>query len=103
LYRDKYSDLAHLFATIRGTALQVRNYDKTLKMTGDKVRVSTHPHQLRNNFAKYYLLNNGDWISLSRILGHSSAVVTQRAYLDFTNDETRKKYQKHSLIDFLNL
>lgn len=103
LYRDRYSDSVHLFPTIRGTALQVRNYDKTLKMTGNKVGVSIHPHQLRNNFAKYYLLNNGDWFSLSRILGHSSAEVTQRAYLDFTNEEIGKKYQKHSPIDFLNL
>jgi len=81
-YRDRYSDSDFLFPTIRGTKLDVRNYERTLREAGKKVGVSIHPHQLRNNFAKYYLLEgNGDFATLSRILGHSSVDVTMRAYL----------------------
>lgn len=95
-YKDRYSDSPFLFPTTRGTQLEVRNYERTLREAGEKVRIHIHPHQLRNNFAKYYILNNGDWFSLCRILGHSSVEVTQKAYLDFTDEEIGKKYQKHS-------
>lgn len=97
-YKDRYSESPFLFPTTRGTQLEVRNYERALREAGERVGVSIHPHQLRNNFAKYYILNNGDWFSLCRILGHSSVEVTQKAYLDFTNDEIARKYQKHSPI-----
>ncbi|MNO78709.1 hypothetical protein D3C76_698580 [compost metagenome] len=56
-------------------------------------------HQLRNNFAKYYILNYGDWFTLSRILGHSSVEVN----LDFTDEEIGKKYQQHSPLQYMDL
>ncbi|WYV20177.1 tyrosine-type recombinase/integrase [Paenibacillus sp. FSL H8-0175] len=102
-YRDRYSDSPFLFPTIRGTQLEVRNYEKALRDAGAKVGISIHPHQLRNNFAKYYILNNGDWFSLCRILGHSSVEVTQKAYLDFSDEEIGKKYQKHSPLTFMDI
>jgi len=95
-YKDRYSDSPFLFPTTRGTQLEIRNYERALREAGEKVGVHIHPHQLRNNFAKYYILNNGDWFSLCRILGHSSVEVTQKAYLDFTDEEIGRKYQKHS-------
>lgn len=91
-YRDRYSDAPLFFPTIRGTQLEIRNYEKALRDAGQKVGIMIHPHQLRNNFAKYYILNGGDWFSLCRILGHSSVEVTQRAYLDFSDEEIGKKY-----------
>lgn len=100
-YKDRYSDSPYLFPTTRGTRLEIRNYERALREAGEKVNVAIHPHQLRNNFAKYYILNNGDWFSLCRILGHSSVEVTQKAYLDFTDDEIAKKYQKHSPLTFI--
>ncbi len=102
-YRDRFSDSPYLFPTTRGTQLDVRNFERALRETGRKVGVEIHPHQLRNNFAKYYLLNGGDWVSLSRILGHSSAEVTQKAYLDFTDQEIGRKYQKHSPLNHLDI
>ncbi|WP_101844237.1 tyrosine-type recombinase/integrase [Halobacillus sp. Marseille-P3879] len=102
-YRDRYSDSPYVFPTTRGTKQDVRNFERALKKVGDKAGVSVHPHQLRNNFAKYYLLNGGDWSTLSRILGHSSAEVTQKAYVDFTEEEIGKKYQKHSPMNFLDI
>ncbi|OME37864.1 integrase [Paenibacillus odorifer] len=102
-YKDRYSESVFLFPTIRGTQLEVRNYERALREAGQKVNIDITPHQLRNNFAKYYILNNGDWFSLCRILGHSSVEVTQRAYLDFTDEEIGRKYQKHSPITFMEI
>jgi len=102
-YRDRYSGSKYLFPTIKGTKLDIRNYEKTLRQAGKKVNISIHPHQLRNNFAKYYILNGGDWFTLSRIMGHSSVEVTQKAYLDFTDEEVCKKYQKHSPLTHMDI
>lgn len=41
------------------------------------------PHDLRHSFAILYLLDGGDLHRLSRILGHSTVVTTERAYLRF--------------------
>ena len=102
-YRDRFSDSEWLFPTNRGTKQNVSNFEKTLKIIGNKAGVSVTPHQLRNNFAKYYLMNGGNMASLSRILGHSSIDVTMRAYLDFTDDQIRQQYQRHSPLDNLKL
>lgn len=103
-YRDRYSDSDYLFPTIRGTQLDVRNFERSLKQAGDKVGISIHPHLLRNNFAKYYLIEgNGDFATLSRLLGHSSVDVTMKAYLDFTEEEVGRKYQKHSPLSNLDI
>ncbi|WP_345239585.1 tyrosine-type recombinase/integrase [Pontibacillus salipaludis] len=102
-YRDRFSDSEYVFPTTRGTKQDIRNFERALRTAGERVGVKIHPHQLRNNFAKFYLLNGGDWVSLSRILGHSSAEVTQKHYLDFTDDEIRDKYLKHSPIQLLDI
>ena len=43
---------------------------------------------LRNNFAKRFLMTGGDIYTLSRILGHSSVKVTEKAYLDLDEDDS---------------
>lgn len=103
IYRDRYSDSLYLFPTTRGTKLDIRNFERSLKNAGKKVGVEIHPHQLRNSFAKYYLLQGGDWATLSRILDHSSPEVTQKAYLDFTDEEVGRKYQRHSPLNNLDI
>ncbi|MGQ7276612.1 tyrosine-type recombinase/integrase [Brevibacillus thermoruber] len=100
-YKDRYVDSPYVFPTSRGTKLEIRNFEYALRQISKRIGVHVHPHLLRNNFAKYYLLNGGDWVSLSRILGHSSVEVTQKCYLDFTDEEIGKKYQKHSPLEHL--
>lgn len=102
-YRDRYSDSEWLFPSSRGTKLDVRNFERTLKNAGKKVGIDIHPHLLRNNFAKYYLMEGGDFATLSRILGHSSSEVTMKAYLDFQDDEIGRKYQRHSPLNNLDI
>lgn len=101
MYRDRFSDSDYLFPTTRGTKQDVRNFNRSLRTIGNQVNVDVHVHMLRNSFAKSYILQGGDWSSLSRILGHSSAEVTQKAYLDFSDEEIRKQYNKFSPLDNL--
>lgn len=98
-YRDRFSDSEYLFPTIRGTKQDVRNFNRSLSAVGKRIGIDIHAHMLRNSFAKAYIIAGGDWSSLSRILGHSSAEVTQKHYLDFSNDEVRIQHSKFSPLD----
>ncbi len=40
--------------------------------------------------------------TLSRLLGHSSVTVTEKAYLDINTDDLRAMYQKHSPLENMN-
>ena len=40
-----------------------------------------------------------DIYTLSRILGHSSVTVTEKAYLDLTVTDIRKNYQRFSPLE----
>ena len=56
---------------------------------------------LRNNFAKRFLMNGGSIYALSRILGHSSVVVTEKAYLDLDDEDLRQNYIPYSPLEQL--
>lgn len=103
-YKERYLDSELIFPTNRGTELKVSNFERTVKIVGNRAGIDVTPHLLRNNFAKYYLIEGGgDFATLSRILGHSDVEVTMKAYLDFTDKEVGKKYQKHSPVNNLDL
>ena len=95
-FKDRYAETNLLFPTTRGTHLTVHSFEKQLKQAGERAGVSVHPHQIRNNFARQYLLNGGDIFTLSKILGHSSVQVTEQAYMDLTREEISRKYHEHS-------
>ena len=77
-YRDRYKDSEFCFCTIRGTQLQIRSFESNFTTYGERIgNKDIHPHMLRNNFAKRFLLNGGDIYTLSKILGHSSVKVTE--------------------------
>lgn len=95
-FKERYTSSNLLFPTTRNTEVSIRSFEKQLKQAGNAIGLSVHPHQLRNNFARQFLMNGGDLYTLSRILGHSSVTVTEKAYLDLTREEIAKKYQHHS-------
>lgn len=95
-FKDRYTQTELLFPTRKGTSLTVHSFEKQLNDAGKRIGLHVHPHLLRNNFARHYLLNGGDFYTLSRILGHSSVAVTEAAYMDLTHEEIAKKYQNHS-------
>lgn len=101
-YKDRYKQCDYVFCTTKGTPLKVSNYETNFKNYGMRIgQPEIHPHQLRNNFAKRFLMGGGDIYTLSKILGHSSVTVTEQAYLDLQNEDLRVKYQKYSPLSNL--
>ncbi len=101
-YKDRYHHTTYIFCSTRGTQLQVRSYEKNFRQYGRRIGIGEiHPHMLRNNFAKRFLMSGGDIYTLSKILGHSSVTVTEEAYLDLQCDDLRMQYQKHSPLSNL--
>lgn len=96
-YRDRYKDSEFLFCTTKGSQLQVRSFESNFTVYGERIgKKEIHPHILRNNFAKRFLMNGGDIYTLSQILGHSSVKVTEECYLDLKNEDLRNQYQRFS-------
>lgn len=71
-----------------------RNFREYLKHA--KIDKNITPYGLRNNFSRKFLMNGGSIFVLSKILGHSSVSVTEKAYLDLKEEDLRKKYREYS-------
>lgn len=96
-YKDRYVESELLFCTSKGNQLLIRTFEKKLRDYGKRISLKDIcPHQLRNNFAKRFLMAGGNIYTLSKILGHSSVKVTESAYLDLTDADIRKNYQNFS-------
>lgn len=102
-YKDRYSDSEFVFPTIQGNKLKLESVERSFRLRSKDVGLEVHPHLLRNNFAKRYLINGGDLATLSRLLGHSSIEVTSQIYLDFADKEVSKKYRQHSPLQNLDI
>ncbi len=99
-FKDRYRNSEYLFCTNMGKPLKVSNFETNFKAYTIRVGIKdAHPHMLRNNFAKRFLMNGGSIYTLSRILGHSSVVVTEKAYLDLDNDDLRVNYALYSPLE----
>lgn len=100
-YRDRYSEGEYLFSAKSGNPLEIhsfeRNFQQYLARAG--IQKNFTPHALRNNFSKRCLMNGMDIYTLSRILGHSSVAVTEKAYLDLDDRDLRQRYQNFSPIE----
>lgn len=96
-YKDIYTNSEYLFTTQRGNYFKSHVYEKNFKKYCKRIELqNVSPHTLRNNFAKRFLMNGGNIFTLSQILGHSSVTVTEKAYLDLTDEDIRQGYQNFS-------
>lgn len=96
-YKDRYLETDLMFPTIRNTTMQVTNFETQIRKYAKRAEIKdVHPHVFRNNFAKRFLLSGGDIYTLSRILGHSSVEVTEKAYLDLDANDLKMQYASHS-------
>ncbi len=98
-FKDRYVETDYLFPVKEhGGSIGVGNFEGNFKKYIIRAGLSEEytPHCLRNNFAKRCLMNGMDIFTLSKILGHSSVQVTEQAYLDLTDDDIRKQYERCS-------
>lgn len=103
-YQERYFNTEMLFVSSRGSNFNIMNFEKNLKKYCINNKLDEHItcHQIRNNFARRFLLSGGDIFILSKILGHSSVMVTEQAYLDVSNEDIRKSYYKFSPLENMN-
>jgi integrase len=55
-------------------------------------------HDLRHSFASHWVLDGGDIFRLSKILGHSSVVVTQKTYAHLIPDAWEQDYHRVAFV-----
>ena len=96
-YKDIYTNSECLFVTQRENPFKNHIYETNFRNYCKRIELkNVSPHTLRNNFAKRFLMNGGNIFTLSQILGHSSVEVTEKAYLDLTDEDIRQGYQNFS-------
>jgi integrase/recombinase XerD len=59
---------------------------------------TTGVHRYRHTFAKQWILNGGNVVSLSKILGHSSLQITQN-YINLLVSDVSKEVTTINLLD----
>lgn len=101
-FMDRYCESDWLFPVKHnGRKVDVsvfeRNFRQYIKRIGITKKIT--PHTMRNNFAKRCLMAGMDIYTLSRLLGHSSVEVTEKAYLDLTDRDIKKQYGKFSPVE----
>lgn len=99
--RRRISGVDNVFVTLdckpmarRSIEDMIEKYGKLAHIIG--VRVS--PHTFRHTFAKLYLLDGGDFVSLQNILGHSSMDMVRR-YVNLWGTEVKKQHTKFSPLN----
>ena len=101
-YKEETCKSAYVFPVKRdGGKLSLHNYETNFRKYLRRTPITKHvsPHTLRNNFAKRCLMSGMDIYTLSRLLGHSSVTVTEKAYLDVKDHELKKRYVQHSPLE----
>ena len=101
-FKDAIQSTELLFPTQRTNGLlSVSNFERNFRIYLKRANInkSITPHGLRNNFARRFLLASNDIHTLSKIWGHSSVTVTEKAYLDLMDEDFRKKYQRFSPLE----
>ena len=100
-FKDALKDTELLFPTQRTTMLTAAKFEKNFRFYRERARIKKNItlHTLRNNFGRRFLLNGGYIFMLSKILGHSSVTVTEKAYLDIMTEDIREKYKRFSPLE----
>lgn len=65
------------------------------------VKGRVNPHSFRHNFAREYLKNGGDIVTLARLLGHSDINTTAAYYAVFSQNELKDMHGKYTPMNDL--
>lgn len=98
-YRQHKSNDEYLFTNIFGQQLtKSTGYHRLYWYNKDRGVETTGIHRYRHTFAKQWILNGGDVVVLSKMLGHSSLDITQN-YLNLLVSDLQKQVEEISLLN----
>lgn len=102
----RYARTDHVFVSHKSaeqlTASGVNQMLKRLKAKA-MVKGRVNPHSFRHSFAREYIKNGGDVVTLAKLLGHSDINTTAAYYAVFTQDELAEMHHKYSLVGNLDI
>ncbi len=98
-YRDHKSDEDYLFCNAYGQQLVKSTcYHMLYEYNKRRGVKTTGIHRYRHTFAKQWILNGGNVVSLSQLLGHSSLDITQN-YIHLLVSDVAKQVEEINVLD----
>ena len=98
-YRQHKSEDDFLFCNVFGKQLtKSTSYHMLYEYNKRRGVETTGIHRYRHTFAKQWILNGGNVVSLSKILGHSSLQITQN-YINLLVSDVSKEVESINLLD----
>ena len=98
-YRQHKSDDEYLFCNVFGNQLtKSTSYHMLYEYNKRRGVETTGLHRYRHTFAKQWILNGGNVVSLSKILGHSSLQITQN-YINILVSDVAKEVESINLLE----
>ena len=97
-HRDAKSDEERLFTNVFGQPLGKSTcYSMLYSYNKNRGVAATGIHRYRHTFAKQWVLNGGNVVSLSKILGHSNLSITQR-YVNLLVSDLARQVEEVDLL-----
>ena len=98
-YRQHQTSDDYLFCNVFGQQLvKSTSYHMLSEYNKRRGINTTGIHRYRHTFAKQWILNGGNVVSLSQILGHSSLAITQN-YINLLVSDVAKQVNEINLLD----
>lgn len=98
-YRQHKNDDEYLFTNIFGQQLtKSTGYHRLYEYNKARGVETTGLHRYRHTFAKQWILNGGNVVTLSQLLGHSSLDITQN-YINLLASEVSQEVEEIGILD----
>lgn len=97
-YRQHKTDDEYLFTNIYGQQLtKSTGYHRLYEYNKARGVETTGLHRYRHTFAKLWIINGGNAVTLSKLLGHSSLEITQN-YINLLVSDYAKEVEEISIL-----
>ena len=98
-YRQHSNTDEYLFCNVFGQRLvKSTSYHMLYQYNKSRGVETTGSHRYRHTLAKQWIVNGGDIVSLSKLLGHSSLEITQN-YINYLVSDLSKQVNELNLLD----
>ena len=99
MWRNEADINGYLFPNIGDEQMTYRTLQTSFQRYCEKREVSRcNIHGLRHNFAKGFIMSNGNVFILQKILGHQTLDMTRR-YIKIFGEDLKEEYDSHSPLD----